>query len=80
MLSSLGFVFGALIEFAIIIVLKRSARNTKISPNEEKNNQVYAMKDQNNKAVKFNALRGKLKQLKIEKQDQLEKLRRRVVA
>ena len=57
-----------MIEFAIIIALKRGARNTKISPKEETKTKGNPMSDPNHEYLKFNALSGKLKQLKIEKQ------------
>ena len=57
-----------MIEFAVIIVLKRGARNTKISPNEETKKETHPINDQNPERLKFNALSGKIKQLKVDKQ------------
>ena len=59
--------FGALIEFAVIIVLKRGGRNTKISPNEDTKKKVHPINDRNQNRQKFNALSVKIKQLKIDK-------------
>ena len=53
LLFSLGFVFSALIEFAIIISLKRSAMNRKLTSDEDKkpkSNQVF---DANQEIRKF---------------------------
>ena len=50
--------------------MKRSARTSKVSPNEEKRNQIdsSSLSQQKHEYLKFNALSGKMKQLKIAKQ------------
>ena len=50
--------------------MKRSARTSKVSPNEEKRIQIDSspLCQQKHEYLKFNALSGKMKQLKIAKQ------------
>ena len=50
--------------------MKRSARTSKIGPNEEKRHQIdpSPVFEQKHEYPKFNALSGKMKQLKIAKQ------------
>ena len=53
LLFSLGFVFSALIEFAIIISLKRRAMNRKLTSDEDKKPKLNKVFDANQEIRKF---------------------------
>jgi len=57
-----------LIEFTIIITLKRRAMNRKIRPLEDQKRLIRQTRNQNHEAKKFGVLNAKVKQLKIEKE------------
>ena len=64
LLCSLGFVFSALIEFAILITLKRREMNYKI---EATDNKKWKINQVSHDSKKFKRLSHKIRQLKMAK-------------